>query len=582
VQAVETAVQALRGTGDTTLYDLLQELQAVETATQSIRGDKTLEDLYNLLLALQGGDTFSDLATGEVIDCTLRGLIEKIHKLQGLPLDPRSGETQYTQVTFRTLYDILGGADAGTAEPLSIWDSVYDAMDGLDDGLGIIDFIRGWGQLGATAAGLGTSAASAVAGYINAAALSVISYQLAYLLDEMKQANTANANISTGMDALTSETTTAGRLGLVDVRSDLASQLGSLAGISGQITAEGTKLTAIEGYTADFVAQLELLMSGEQHFTGTNLADLLVKLHCICQGVSELVLNAPAGDLNMIEPPEAATGGSVDCQRARWIVDTAEHVMFAACQGSSYSDGLPGVYPWSSTSNERMSNAVGQIWGAQLSEASAHTMADLMNTIIRNDKVSGLWSEYDAVAGDLRCALVNAGGAGAAQSEIASIAAGASDNTYIQQMIAAMFPIEVLNALYSGVIPLDLRKLDSYSSDCSDCGDPPCCAGVDLGPVALTSQPSADNTYQLSRFPSEWPCVSGYDPFAPSYVRVFVADGCELTIVLTDITTAELNIAQPYTEPTPNTLVFTSVGAEVGLSRDDTTQFNYTARLREI
>jgi hypothetical protein len=76
--------------------------------------------------------------------------------------------------------------------------------------------------------------------------------------------------------------------------------------------------------------------------------------------------------------------------------------------------------------------------------------------------------------------------------------------------------------------------------------------------------------------------VSGYDPFAPSYVRVFVADGCELTIVLTDITTAELNISQPYTEPTPGTLVFTSVGADVSFSNNTPTPFNYTARLREI
>jgi hypothetical protein len=226
---------------------------------------------------------------------------------------------------------------------------------------------------------------------------------------------------------------------------------------------------------------------------------------------------------------------------------------------------------------------VGQFWGVELSGSSAHTMADLMNTIIRNDKVSGLWSEYDAVAGDLRCALVNASGAGAAKSAIASIATGASDNTYIQQMIGAIFPIEVLNALYSGTIPLDPRKLDSYSSDCSDCTPSgPCCAGVDLGPVALTSQSSTDSTYQLSRFPSEWPCVSGSDPFGTSFVRVFVADGCELTIVLTDITTAELNIAQPYTEPTPGTLVFTSVGADVSFSNSNPTQFNYTARLREI
>jgi hypothetical protein len=324
-------------------------------------------------------------------------------------------------------------------------------------------------------------------------------------------------------------------------------------------------------------------MSGEPKPTGTNLADLLVKLHCICEGVSELVLNAPSQKLGLLEPPEAGTGGSVDCQRARWIVDTAEHVMSVACQSVQSAGGLPSVVEWSSASEESMFNAVGLFWGVELSGSSAHTMADLMNTIIRNDKVSGLWSDYAAIESDLRCALVNAGGASAARSSIASIAGGASDNTYIRQMIAAIFPIEVLNALYSGVIPLDTRGLDGYSSDCSDCQQiGPCCAGVDLGPVALTSQYSVDSTYHLSRFPSDWPCVSGYDPFAPSYVRVFVADGCELTIVLTDITTAELNITQPYTEPTPGTLVFTSVGAEVGFSNSNPTPFNYTARLREI
>jgi hypothetical protein len=558
-------------------------VQGVETATQSIRGDKTLEDIYNLLVSLQGGTTFSDLATGEVIDCTLRGLIEKIHKLQGLPLDPRSGETQYTQVTFRTLYDILGGADPGTAEPLDIWGSVTDAMDFLDDGLSIIDHIRGWGQLGATAANVGTSAATAVGTYITAAALAVISYQITSLHSALLHNKLATEDVATGMNALTSETTTAGRVGLVDVRSDLAAQLGSLAGISGQITAEGSKLTAIEANTLDFLAQLDLLMSGEPKPTGTNLADLLVKLHCICEGVSELVLNAPSQQLGLLEPPEAGTGGSVDCQRARWIVDTAEHVMSVACQSVQSAGGLPSVVEWSSASEESMFNAVGLFWGVELSGSSAHTMADLMNTIIRNDKVSGLWSDYAAIESDLRCALVNAGGASAARSSIASIAGGASDNTYIRQMIAAIFPIEVLNALYSGVIPLDTRGLDGYSSDCSDCQQiGPCCAGVDLGPVALTSQYSVDSTYHLSRFPSDWPCVSGYDPFAPSYVRVFVADGCELTIVLTDITTAELNITQPYTEPTPGTLVFTSVGAGVGFSNSNPTPFNYTARLREI
>jgi hypothetical protein len=584
VQAVETAVQALRGTGDTTLYDLLQELQAVETATQSIRGDKTLEEIYDLLVSLQGGTTFSDLATGEVIDCTLRGLIEKIHKLQGLPLDPRSGEAQYTQVTFRTLYDILGGADPGTAEPLGIWDSVTEAMGFIDDGLGIFDNIRGLAQLGVASANVGTTAATAAGTYITAAALAMMSYQIEDLHNTLKNNNVATDGIFTGMNALTSETTTAGRVGLVDVRSDLAAQISSLAGISGQITAEGTKLTAIESYTADFVTQLELLMSGEQHQTGTNLADLLVKLHCICQGVSELVLNAPAQQIGLLEPPAGGTGGSVDCQRARWIVDTAEHVMSVACQSVQSAGGLPSVVEWSSASEESMFNVVGQFWGVELSGSSAHTMADLMNTIIRNDKVSGLWSEYDAVAGDLRCALVNASGAGAAKSAIASIATGASDNTYIQQMIGAIFPIEVLNALYSGTIPLDPRKLDSYSSDCSDCGDPPCCAGVDLGPVACTSQWSVDGTNHLSKFPLDWPCVSGStDPgFGYSALTCFVADGCELTIVLTDITTAELNISQPYTEPTPGTLVFTSVGADVSFSNNTPTPFNYTARLREI
>jgi hypothetical protein len=572
VQAVETAVQALRGTGDTTLYDLLQELQAVETATQSIRGDKTLEDIYNLLVSLQGGTTFSDLATGEVIDCTLRGLIEKIHKLQGLPLDPRSGETQYTQVTFRTLYDILGGADPGTAEPLDIWGSVTDAMDFLDDGLSIIDHIRGWGQLGATAANVGTSAATAVGTYITAAALAVISYQITSLHSALLHNKLATEDVATGMNALTSETTTAGRVGLVDVRSDLAAQLGSLAGISGQITAEGVKLTAIEGYTADFVAQLELLMSGEQHQTGTNLADLLVKLHCICQGVSELVLNAPAGDVNMLEPPAGGTGGSVDCQRARWITVGMPAVV-----------GVAGGYS-GSTNEATVRNVVGQSWGVQLSDASAREWANLLNKIVLADLGDTLWSDYGTLESDIRCALVNASGASAARSSIVSIADGApSGELLIRQMIAAAFPIEVLNALYSGIIPLNPSVLDIHSSDCSDCAPSgPCCAGVDLGPVACNSQPSADSTYQLSMFPSEWPCVSGYDPFAPSYVRVFVADGCELTIVLTDITTAELNITQPYTEPTPGTLVFTSVGAEVGFSNSNPTPFNYTARLREI
>jgi hypothetical protein len=220
----------------------------------------------------------------------------------------------------------------------------------------------------------------------------------------------------------------------------------------------------------------------------------------------------------------------------------------------------------------------------QLSDASAREWANLLNQIVLADLGDTLWSDYGTLESDIRCALVNASGASAARSSVVSIADGApSGELLIRQMIAAAFPIEVLNALYSGTIPLNPSALDIHSSDCSDCAPSgPCCAGVDLGPVACNSQLSVDSTYQLSSFPSEWPCVSGYDPFAPSYVRVFVADGCELTIVLTDITTAELNITQPYTEPTPGTLVFTSVGAEVGFSNSNPTPFNYTARLREI
>jgi hypothetical protein len=547
-------------------------VQGVETATQSIRGDKTLEDIYNLLVSLQGGTTFSDLATGEVIDCTLRGLIEKIHKLQGLPLDPRSGEAQYTQVTFRTLYDILGGADPGTAEPLGIWDSVTEAMGFIDDGLGIFDNIRGLAQLGVASANVGTTAATAAGTYITAAALAMMSYQIADLHNTLKNNNVATDGIFTGMNALTSETTTAGRVGLVDVRSDLAAQLGSLAGISGQVTAEGTKLTAIESYTADFVTQLELLMSGEQHQTGTNLADLLVKLHCICQGVSELVLNAPAGDVNMLEPPAGGTGGSVDCQRASWITGYMYWVVTA-----SYTELC---------NKESVHEVVGRLIGVRISDGAADEWAKILNKIILSDLIDTLWADYDEMMiAAIRCAIVNASGAGAARAAIASIADGAaSGEPLIRWMIVAMFPLEVLNALYSGRIPLDTRVLESHSSDCSDCGDPPCCAGVDLGPVALTSQSSTDSTYQLSKFPSEWPCVtSATDPmYGTSAARCFVADGCELTIVLTDITTAELNITQPYTEPTPGTLVFTSVGAGVGFSNSNPTPFNYTARLREI
>jgi hypothetical protein len=245
-----------------------------------------------------------------------------------------------------------------------------------------------------------------------------------------------------------------------------------LQGIRGDVEASASRniidtqpdltMNTLETYL-DELMQGSLLPDGRVNLYALDdtLGNMLEQLECICASARLIVIEMPQPEPYDTIPGAADTaGGSLDCQRARWLIDNIGLV----------SENIFAVQP---ATRKKIQDHYQFILGAPISAEQASSAALTANAQMRVQGPNWLafknW--YETVDSTLRCALFSGTSPANAYNNfnVALDALGAGALPY-PSVVKFLLSGDLVDDLFNEKLPLFADQLNQYSSDCSDCG----------------------------------------------------------------------------------------------------------------